>query len=193
MLLAATRAGYGITEIPTSTIYLEGNTSSHFRPIIDSARVYAPLARFGCSSIVAFVIDAIGLFVLAALTHNLLVAVVGARMLSAVVNFLTNRRHVFRAHGHRSVRSAAGRYALLVFVVLACNYGLMRLLVIDLDVSIVLAKVVTELILFTFSYQVQRRWIFGDRLSETASRPAAARTVERAEVAAACSGGPTPS
>lgn len=174
VLLAATHSGYEIVEIPTSTIYHEGNASSHFRPVVDSARVYAPLARFGCSSMFAFVLDAVALFALAAVTRNLLLAVVGARVLSAVVNFTTNRRHVFRAHGHTSARSAAVRCGVLVLVVLACNDGLMRLLVIDLGVSIVLSKMVTELVLFMFSYQ--RRWIFGDAAGASANRSAAART-----------------
>jgi glycosyltransferase involved in cell wall biosynthesis len=177
VLLAATAAGYAIVEVPTSTIYLEGNASSHFRPIIDSARVYAPLIRFGASSIFAFFLDAIALFGLVALTDNLFFAVVVARGLSAAVNFATNRRHVFRAHGHTSFRSAAVRYGLLALIVLLCNYGLMRILIIDLGVSIVIAKLVTELGLFTFSYQAQRRWIFLDRAEAGTKRPTPARTV----------------
>jgi glycosyltransferase involved in cell wall biosynthesis len=171
LLLLAPATGYPIVEVPTSTIYLDGNASSHFRPVVDSARVYAPLVRFGCSSIVAFLIDAIGLVVIAGLTGNLLLAVAGARITSATVNFVTNRRQVFRAHGHGTVTSSAVRYGLLVLVILTCNYGLMRLLVTDLGLPLLVAKAATELLLFTFSYQVQRRWIFDDSASDRDREP----------------------
>jgi glycosyltransferase involved in cell wall biosynthesis len=163
LLLGATSRGLEVIEVPTETIYIDGNSSTHFRPIVDSARVYAPLIKFGFSSIASFLIDFVGLFIMMALTHNLLASVVTARVTSATVNFATNRRHVFGAVGRTSLVGSMLRYATLVFVILVCNYGLIRVLTKDLHVPLLIAKLATELTLFTLSYQIQRRYIFGDR------------------------------
>ena len=107
LLLRARDAGHAIVEVPISTVYLDGNSSSHFRPVRDSARVYAPLVRFAASSGLAAAIDYVLLFVLHALTGSLALSVVGARVTSASVNYATNRRLVFRRGGP----SSAPRYS----------------------------------------------------------------------------------
>ena len=100
MLLRAGRAGIALDPVPIATIYLDDNSSSHFRPVVDSLRVYLPLLAFLASSLAAFAIDIVALLGLQALTGNLLSSVVGARLTSAGVNFAVNRRLVFDAE-HR--------------------------------------------------------------------------------------------
>lgn len=160
LLLEAAPAGYGIDEVPIETVYLASNTSSHFRPVVDSVRVYVPLLKFSMSSLGAFTIDAIGLFALMALTGSLLLSVAGARMVSATFNFLANRRLVFARGREMSVARSGVRYGSLVLVLMVANYALMHLLVKDLRVILVGAKVVTELTLFTVSYHLQRLYVF---------------------------------
>jgi len=46
------RSGREFLEIPIRTIYLDGNSSSHFNPVIDSVRVYIVFLRFLFSLIV---------------------------------------------------------------------------------------------------------------------------------------------
>ena len=53
LLLRARSAGHQIVEVPIATVYLDGNSSSHFRPLQDSVRVYAPMIRFAASSATA--------------------------------------------------------------------------------------------------------------------------------------------
>lgn len=43
LLLEAPDAGVAIDEVEIATIYLDDNASSHFRPVADSVRIYAPL------------------------------------------------------------------------------------------------------------------------------------------------------
>ena len=50
MLLAARREGYAIREVFIETVYLEENKSSHFRPLVDSMRIYLPILAFSASS-----------------------------------------------------------------------------------------------------------------------------------------------
>ncbi len=49
MLLIAQRRLVPLIEIPIETIYIEGNRGSHFKPLLDSARVYWVLFRYAFS------------------------------------------------------------------------------------------------------------------------------------------------
>jgi putative flippase GtrA len=158
LLLQAGQAGYRIDSVQISTIYLTGNSSSHFRPLLDSARIYAPLLKFSLSSLTAFGIDLAAFVVLGLLADSLLVAVIGARVLSSSVNFLTNRRLVFAEGRHRPLSAAALRYFTLVVALLAANYVGISLLT-DLGVPEVAAKILTEVLLFIASFTVQRRFL----------------------------------
>ena len=169
-LLDAARQGVPVEEVPIATVYLAGNASSHFRPVADSARVYAPLLPFLLSSLGAFLLDTAALLVLHALTGTLLLSVVTARVLSAGVNFAANRRFVFGA-GRTTASTAAGRYAALATVLLAANYGLLTVLT-GAGLPLLPAKLATELVLLVASYLVQRHLVFR-------RRPAAAPTSEQ--------------
>ncbi|MFT3860608.1 GtrA family protein [Micropruina sp.] len=158
LLLRAREAGWTIDEVPIATIYLAGNSSSHFRPLADSVRIYLPLLAFSASSLIAFGVDFVALLVLNALTGNLLAAVIGARGLSSAVNFVTNRRMVFASR--RPLRSTMLRYYALVALLLLANYGLLAWLT-GFGLALALAKVLVEPTLFLASFQVQRSLVFG--------------------------------
>jgi putative flippase GtrA len=158
LLLQAGPAGHRIDTIGISTIYTAGNRSSHFRPLIDSARIYAPLLRFSLSSLAAFGIDLAAFVVLGLLMDSLLMAVIGARVISSSINFLANRRLVFADGRHRPLPAAALRYFTLVLALLAANYAGIFLLT-DAGVLEVVAKVLTEVLLFLVSFTVQRRFL----------------------------------
>jgi len=91
MLLRASRAGVELIELPIVKVYEPGNPSSHFRPIRDSARIYAPLLGFLVSSCTGFIVDALALFALVGASFALLPAIVLARIISALTNFSINR------------------------------------------------------------------------------------------------------
>ena len=170
MLLLAKRDGIEILEVPIETIYLDQNESSHFRPLIDSARIYWPIVKFSVSSITAFVVDFTLLFVLMGLTGNLALSVAGARLVSDTVNFTMNRRFVFEAATSGPWGSAALRYGSLVAALLSANYALLRTLT-GAGMGLVVAKLLTEATLFTVAYQVQKRVVFQPE-HEPASEPA---------------------
>ncbi|MFS0699565.1 GtrA family protein [Cellulomonas sp. 179-A 4D5 NHS] len=175
VLLRAPAAGHVIEEIPISTVYLEGNTSSHFRPLADSARVYVPLLRFSVSSLGAFLLDACLLLTLHALTGSLAVSAIAARAASSSVNYLVNRTIVFPTSQRTSPRRSAARYGALVVTMLGVNLVLLTALT-HAGVPLVPAKVATEAALFLTSYAVQRRVVFRPqpRTVTPASRPAPA-------------------
>ncbi|WP_455604311.1 glycosyltransferase [Cellulosimicrobium funkei] len=158
-LLEATRAGRRIVEVDVATVYLDDNASSHFRPVADSLRVWAPLLRFAASSLGSAAVDVVALLALHALTGSLLAAVVGARLLSAGVNFAVNRRLVFPGGRDLPLRVAAARYVALAAVLLAASYGLLALLT-GIGLPLLAAKVGTDAVLVATSYEVQRRVVF---------------------------------
>lgn len=159
-LLRARELGLEVEQVPIATVYEPGNTSSHFRPLVDSARIYAPLLRFMSASLASFAIDWAGVMVLHALTGNLLVSAVGARLVSGTANFFLNRRVFGAAPG--TVRSTAVRYVALAVALLAASYLALRLLT-GLGTPLGIAKIIGDGAVYVASYLVQRRVIFRER------------------------------
>lgn len=160
MLLHAAREGIELRSVPIATIYDEGNATSHFRPVADSLRIYAPLLLFLGSSLSAFCIDTAALLALDAATGSLLLAVVGARIVSATANFAVNRHVVFRARG--DWRPAAVRYAALAAALLVANLAIITVLH-GVGMQLLPAKLLTEAVLVVTSYVVHARLVFAGR------------------------------
>ncbi len=160
ILLEATQHRIAIHEVPIETVYLNGNSSSHFRPIADSARVYLPLVRFVASSLGAAALDFVLAIGLVSVGAGLLPAVVVARVSSATLNFTVNRRLVFDPTGRTGVGHTLAGYALVAAAVLVANYGVLYLLYQRFGANLVLAKISTESVLFLASYHAQRAFVF---------------------------------
>lgn len=179
MLLRAAREGLAIRGVTVRTIYLDDNSSSHFRPVVDSVRIYLPLLTFVASSMAGFVIDTLALLALDAVIGSLLIGVVGARLLSGAANFALNRRFVFRGSGSgHHPRNTAARYALLAAGLLAANYVILTTLVLG-GIDLFLAKVATEVALVVISYVVQARFVFTRRPFTGSARDHASPPVSR--------------
>lgn len=160
MLLRATRADVELVQVPIVKVYEPGNPTSHFRPLQDSALIYAPLLAFLASSfLTGFLVDAIALFVLVGMGAPLLAAVVGARIISALTNFTVNRMLMHDGGARPSASSSLVRYTVLAVGILAANAALMEALT-GLGASLLVAKILTELVLIPVSFAVQRRWVF---------------------------------
>lgn len=160
MLMEAAESGIAITEVDIATIYLEQNKSSHFRPVLDSLLVYMPILKFAASSIASFLVDFVLLLLLYAMTGQLLLSVVAARIVSSLCNYVINRQLVFTNGKASSPYASAWKYYCLVLIVLLCNYSLLYLLTNLLLMPLVPAKLLTEIMLFLLSYWAQHRHIF---------------------------------
>ena len=160
MLLRATRADVELVQVPIVKVYEPGNPTSHFRPLQDSALIYAPLLAFLVSSfLTGFLVDAIAFFVLMGIGAPLLAAVIGARVISALTNFTVNRMLMHDGGACPSASSSLVRYTVLAVGILAVNAALMEALT-GLGASLLVTKILTELILIPISFAVQRRWVF---------------------------------
>ena len=159
VLLRAPSAGIALKEVPIDTVYAAVH-SSHFRTIRDSARVYARILRFATASVLSALLDASLLFLLKALTGNLLVSVVSARLVSATVNYALNRRLVFRNAKSCPAARSLPRYAALAALLLTLNFSCLYLLNVVVGVPLLPAKLLTEAVLYLFSFWSQRRFVF---------------------------------
>lgn len=165
VLLHLAKFRHPVTQIPIETIYEAGNPTSHFRPLQDSARIWAPLLKFAASSGVATVIDYVLVLVLNALTGALFFPVVAARMVSASVNFAMNRR-VFEATGVPLRRSAL-RYAALAVAVVAGSYTMLAVLT-GIGMPLWIAKIIADTTMYLVSYSAQSRYVFAPAQEQSA-------------------------
>ena len=165
VLLHLAKFRHPVTQIPIETIYEAGNPTSHFRPLQDSARIWAPLLKFAASSGVATVIDYVLVLVLNALTGALFFPVVAARMVSASVNFAMNRR-VFEATGVPLRRSAL-RYAALAVAVVAGSYTMLAVLT-GIGMPLWIAKIIADTTMYLVSYSTQSRYVFAPAQDQSA-------------------------
>jgi len=160
LLLRAARERLPVAQVEIATVYLRHNASSHFRPVRDSVRVLRPLLAFALSSLLAFAVDTVALLMLVALTDNLVLSAVGARLISATVNYGVNRAYVFGTRRSKAARrSSAVRYATLAFVLLAANIVLLEALALATG-SVIVAKLLTEGTLAAVSFLAQRHMVF---------------------------------
>ena len=157
MLMQMARSGIPILEVPIETIYLDDNASSHFNPLIDSAKIYWEILRFSGSSLIGFCVDYILYCILNAITGQLVVSNIAARVVSATVNYTINRNVVFKSKV--SVIKSAVQYVLLAAAIIICNTLLLKYLT-NLGINKYLAKIPVELIMFFVSWSVQHLLIF---------------------------------
>lgn len=159
-----------VIELPIETIYPKGeNKETHFRPIIDSARIYfvifGQFIGFASSSLLSFALD-IFLFVLiidsffagGSEPQSVVSSVVLARIGSSLLNFTLNKRLVFENREQK--RKTLTRYYLLALAVLSLSATGSAIMAQVLDGRVVWAKILVDSILFILSYLIQRHWVF---------------------------------
>jgi putative flippase GtrA len=167
VLLTCSRTGIPILEEEIDTIYIDGNASSHFDTVKDSWRVYKEILKFSAASLISFLVD-YGLYSLLTVctsglgnTSSILISNIGARIVSASVNYTINRKLVFQSKAH--VIRSAFQYAVLAGAILAGNTLVLSVLADYLGINRYAAKLIVELFFFLVSWLVQRKVIFRER------------------------------
>lgn len=119
------------------------------------------LLRFCLSGILSAAIDFGLLFIVQIWSKNLLVAVLTARAISSIFNFILNRTLVFHSKAkRRKGMKELIRYYMLVAVMLTFNYSLLSFFANNFHFSLLASKIVTEISLLSFSFIVQRLFVF---------------------------------
>lgn len=190
MLMEFAGKGIPVEEVEIETIYLDGNSSSHFNAVRDSFRIYREIgsyalsgraifqaAKFSASSLISFLVDYAVYALLLLAGPGLVFANIGARLVSSAVNFTINRRLVFRSDGS-ALRSAI-RYFALAAIILAGNTFVLKTLVGTLGVGRMTAKIFTEILFFIISWTVQKYVVFYSTPDEEGRNAGTARIPDR--------------
>ncbi len=143
-----------------------------------SLKKFASFIKYMISSGLCFFTD-IGLFTLinmglgyatdknmVSLSENaiIFIATAGARVVSSIVNYMINRKVVFKSDS--SVKSSLVRYYSLAVCQLLLSYLLVSGISISLlglkkgSFAVTVIKMIVDVGLFVVSYQIQRRWVF---------------------------------
>ncbi len=158
VLLTFAKEGIKIMEHEIETIYIDGNSQSHFDTVKDSARIYREILKFSASSFVGFLVDYAVYSLLLLLTSSLIASNIIARFISASVNFTVNKKFVFKSN--ENTFTPVIKYIMLAAAILTVNTLLLSVLVNNCGINRMFAKVMTEIILFFVSYFIQRLFVF---------------------------------
>ena len=116
------------------------------------------IIKFSLSSIISFIVDYSLFVVFSFFITNISLCNVLARIISAACNYTINRKYVFNSHSnlYKSIIS----YAFLAIIILLLNTTLLNLFVYQININKFIAKVIIEILLFSFNYFVQKKVIF---------------------------------
>lgn len=162
VLMFLAREGIDIEEVPINTIYQDReNSTSHFRAVWDSIRIYKDLLKFTLSSFSSFVLDYLLFALLMLCLPHTAMFVLGAnilaRLVSAFYNYCMNCYFVF--HKEKKIQTAMQYFELAAFI-LVMNNIILEALTQLVHVPVYPAKILTECTLFLISWLVQNFLIF---------------------------------
>ena len=171
MLLELNRQGVQLREVPIETVYEDGNSESHFRPFVDSVRIYRFILLYALSSLAGAAADLAVFYLLRRLLDGLpefwavAWSTVGARAVSSFLNFNLNNRMVF--HGKDAYFKTLIRYYALCVPLMLASAGLVYLFshLAGTGASFLttLLKLCVDTLLFFLSFRIQQRWVFRGR------------------------------
>jgi putative flippase GtrA len=161
MLITCKHQSCPVMEEPIRTIYLDGNKSSHFHPLLDSMRIYFVLFRFSMMSLMTAIVDNVVFMLMMSLTDSVARSQVAGRLVGLLFNYVAVRRAVF--HSQQNHLAVLPKYLLLV----ACNgvisYAAIQFLHSRFGFRIVTAKLLAEGVLFIANFAIQRDFVFTRR------------------------------
>jgi len=162
MLLLLNKNKEAIIQVPISTVYIENNASSHFRPLHDSFRIYSVFFQFGISSIVCFALDIFIFSLMLVLSAgNILVSTFVARVASGVANFTLNRNYVFSSKKSGGLIKESVGYLVLWASLILLSSSLVDTISSNFSEQYILPiKIIVDLLLFILSFHIQKWFIF---------------------------------
>lgn len=159
-----------VKEIEIETIYDSPHDhATHFDPLRDSIRIYriflGEFLRFSSSSLMSALVDLAVFQILATafraggIGGAIALATIIARIASSTVNYLANRRIVFRST--KAHTAASPRYFALVIAIMAASAAGTTILHTAFPfIAPVIVKIGVDALLFLVSYRIQRRHVF---------------------------------
>lgn len=166
MLLEFKKMHIDYIEQPIDTVYIEDNKASHFRPVVDSFRIYKLILVFVFSSLFSMGVEVLMFYFLLQFLFKgelaVLEATILSRIVSSIVNFSLNRSQVFGKQC--KLGRSLFRYTLLAIPLMitsaVCIEALSTLMGASQPILKTLIKMLVDTILFFVSFRIQQSWVF---------------------------------
>lgn len=148
--------------VPVSTVYEDNNSSTHFKPIIDSFKIYKEPIKFTLASITSAVVD-LGIFTLLIWILNkpifilVVIASISARVISGVYNFVINR--IWSFQNFEAIKPQFKKYFILYIGILLLSISFVTILSF-LPIHLTIIKILVDGLLFICSFIIQKKWVF---------------------------------
>ncbi|KTC86962.1 bifunctional glycosyltransferase family 2/GtrA family protein [Legionella brunensis] len=170
MFFVAKKQHVQIEQLAIETIYIDNNKGSHFNPLLDSLRIYFIFLRFCSVAIFSFLLDFSLFSIFFWGCNQLALAVLGARLISAPVNFILNKKISFKSQ--KKVLLSAIQYFILVAIMGISSFYVMNLIQ-YIGVNIYFSKALAELLIFLANFFIQYLIIFTKRSNFVGINPSA--------------------
>jgi putative flippase GtrA len=158
MLLLCKHVGVKVVEIPISTIYIDGNESSHFNPLLDSLKIYFALLRFSMASLLTALLDNCIFITLISSGWPIAASQMVARGTAASANYIMVKNFVFLSkHEHRR---ALPRFCATVVILGFISYGMIIFLSEYVGLPVIAAKLMVETLIYLGNFLIQRDLVF---------------------------------
>ncbi|MBE6541823.1 MAG: glycosyltransferase [Ruminococcaceae bacterium] len=167
MLYLINRKNLPLDEVKISTVYIGENSSSHFRVVRDSIRIYSLLIKFlvsfiASAAVYGIVSSLIGYFagsVLPAIAGLIVPTAVGG-VLAAAVHYIVNANLVFDKKIRSSSLAKFFAFALLQSVAASVLFYLSGVVLGVIPPLAALINTVLWVLIFFVSFRVQHKWVF---------------------------------
>ncbi len=166
MLFLISKAKIPLSEHVIDTVYIDDNSSSHFRVVRDSMRIYKLVLLFALSSIISTALDVGALLGYREIFSDVLpvlaafaITVSAARLTSGLINYLMNYFTVFKREGGSG---SLFRYIALMIPLFVIPAGIafaLDIMSVHLWISCTV-KVILSLVLFPISFRIQHNFVF---------------------------------
>ncbi len=156
VLLKAKENNHNLLQVDIETVYIEENKSSHFRPLVDSYRIYKPILKFISTSFMATLLDNLIFIILNMLITGLFLPLVISRVCSSLFQWFLNGKLVFNKNTNLK---SMFKFFVLVICLFILNYLLIEFLV-RLGVNELFAKIAVETLVFILSYRYQKSFVY---------------------------------
>ena len=168
VLISAIQQDIQISTYPIQTIYENNNAGTHYQVLEDSKRIskvlFGQITRFLSSSLLCSLIDIISCWILLDLFSNISnaflkisIATCIARIISMLCNFIFNKKFVFKTNTNQIAIIKYLVLALTLIILSSCFVYLFSNL---LHINAKVAKPIVDSLLFIFSYNIQKTWVF---------------------------------
>ncbi len=165
MLMVCNSNNISIKEVFIETVYIEGNKSSHFNPVVDSAKIYFIFLKYSFSSIFAALIDFIVFYLATTVGLSLVWAMFISRVIASITNFTVNKTAVFKSDNKVYIEII--KYYTLAVLSGVSSYYVIKILSEHLfTINVIKSKIIAETVLFFINYYIQNRFVFKSKKME---------------------------